>query len=286
MPSEPLVSVLTPSFNQAGWLTDNLRSVECQTYGRIEHIVMDGGSQDGSLDVLKSAGPNVHWRSEPDRGQAHALNKALTLSRGEIVGWLNSDDAYFDNRVVADVVRFFARSPGIDVVYGHAAYVSAAGRILHYFWAPTFNARLLRLYDYLIQPAAFVRRRAIGERLLDESFDFAMDHELWLRLSQSSAFARYDRILAADRGQPARKSLTRLAVFENERGRLAARYGVATSATSRVIGSAHHVYCRFRGARLVFARHADLAFSGREDPWPVTLWRQVAQRRSTMALTD
>lgn len=77
VPSDPLVSVLTPSFNQAEWLVDNLRSVACQTHRRIEHIVVDGGSQDGTLDVLKSAGPNVLWRSEPDRGQAHALNKAL-----------------------------------------------------------------------------------------------------------------------------------------------------------------------------------------------------------------
>src|SRR5712671_7361166 len=93
--SRPLVSVLTPSFNQAGWLADNLRSVAAQTYPSVEHVVMDGGSSDSSIELLeRHERAGLTWRSERDRGQSHALNKAFALSSGEIIGWLNSDDAY------------------------------------------------------------------------------------------------------------------------------------------------------------------------------------------------
>ena len=285
-PYQPLVSVLTPSFNQARWLEDNLRSVACQTYPRIEHIAMDGGSNDGSRAVLESAGPRVRWKSEPDRGQSHALNKAFAESHGEIIGWVNSDDAYFDCRVVEDVVRFFDRNPEIDVLYGHAAYVNADGRILHYFWAPSFHNRLLRLYDYILQPTVFCRRRALGENLADETFEFAMDYELWLRLAQEHTFARLDRVIAIDRLQPERKSQTLLEVVRNEVRRLAVTYDLNTSSAARTLAAAHHVYCRWRGAPLALTGHSGLAFSGKRDRRLAVLWRQVARRRSTMSVSD
>ena len=285
-PCEPLVSVLTPSFNQARWLADNLRSVACQTYPRIEHIVMDGGSNDGSRDLLEAAGPRVRWNSEPDRGQSHALNKALAESGGEIIGWVNSDDAYFDCRVVEDVVRFFDRNPGVDAVYGHAAYVNAGGRILHYFWAPPFHGRLLRLYDCIIQPTVFLRRRALGDHLVDESFEFAMDYELWLRLAQRHRFARFDRVIAIDRLQPERKTQTLLHVMKSDVRRLAAAYGVVVSPAARPLMAAHHIYCRFRGARLAVSHHGELAISGCQDGRCAVLRRQVASRRSRMPASD
>ena len=278
--------MLTPSFDQATWLADNLHSVACQTYSEIEHIVMDGGSSDGSLPLLEGAGPRVRWWSEPDRGQSHALNKAFAESRGDVIGWVNSDDAYFDRRVVADAVDFFVREPAVDVVYGHAAYVNACGRILHYFWAPQFSGRLLRLYDFILQPTVFVRRRALGEYFVDESYGFAMDYELWLRLARSHRFARLDRVLAIDRVQPERKTKTLLPLMRSDVSRLAATYGVSVSPAVRPLLSAHHVYCRFRGARLAVSDHGDLAFSGRQDGWSKVLRRQVASRRRDMPVND
>jgi glycosyltransferase involved in cell wall biosynthesis len=283
---QPLVSVLTPSFNQARWLEDNLRSVACQTYLRVEHIVMDGGSTDGSRALLEAAGPKVRWKSEPDRGQSHALNKAFADSGGDIIGWVNSDDAYFDSRVVADVVSFFDHNPGVDALYGHAAYVNADGRILHYFWAPPFRSRMLRLYDYILQPTVFCRRRALGDHLVDESFEFAMDYELWLRLAQRSRLARFDRVIAIDRVQPKRKTQTLLHVMRSDVQRLALTYGVAVSPSVRLPAAAHHVYCRFRGTGLAVARYGELAFSGRQDARSAVLWRQVASRRTTMPVSD
>jgi len=285
-PDQPLVSILTPSFNQARWLADNLRSVSCQSYPNIEHIVMDGGSSDGSAELLAAAGPRVRWKSEPDRGQSHALNKAFAESGGEIVGWLNSDDAYFDCRVVEEVVEFFGRHPEADVAYGHAAHVNADGLILHYFWAPAFGRRLLGLYDYLLQPAVFFRRRALADHLVDDSFEFAMDYELWLRLARAARFARIDRVLAIDRVQPERKSQTLVAVAESDTRRLGEMYGVSTSRFARRLASVHHVYCRVRGARLALAAHGELAFTGTDDGRRPLLWRQVARRRSRMPISS
>jgi glycosyltransferase involved in cell wall biosynthesis len=122
----PLVSILTPSFNQAAFLPDNLRSVECQTYARVEHIVIDGSSTDGSVEILQDAGDSVRWRSEPDEGQADAVNKAFRESQGEMIGWLNSDDAYFDCRVIEDAVAYFLSHPDVDAVYGHCLQITGA----------------------------------------------------------------------------------------------------------------------------------------------------------------
>ena len=138
LPRKPLVSILTPSFNQRRWLVETLGSVARQTYPHLEHVVVDGGSTDGSIDLLREGLPAGSWISEPDGGQSEALNKAFERSRGEVIGWLNSDDAYLFDDAVESVVEYFQANPGIDVVYGHAALVSETGRLLHVMWTPPF----------------------------------------------------------------------------------------------------------------------------------------------------
>src|SRR5688572_23602687 len=103
--TDTLVSILTPSYNYAQFIGDCLLSVTNQTHPNIEHIVVDDASTDGTVDVLRDTGTSVRWVSEPDRGQSHALNKALAMSEGEIIGWLNADDAYADTRAVERAVR-------------------------------------------------------------------------------------------------------------------------------------------------------------------------------------
>ena len=288
MTGRPLVSVLTPSFNQARWLGENVRSVACQTYPSIEHVVMDGGSTDGSVELLEEAVPPVRWTSEPDRGQSHALNKAYEASTGEIIGWLNSDDAFWDCDVVADVVAFFEAHPDVDVVFGHAAYVNEDGLLLHFFRMPRYGSgALLRRYNYVIQPAVFVRRRALGETLVDESFHFAMDYELWLRLQAGGArFARIDRVLAIDRAQRARKSMNLLDVLATDMGRLAKTYAVATSKPSRLLTAAHAVFSRFAALPLVFRIPAAFAFEGTVDSRTAVAYRQCFQRRRDMSVGE
>lgn len=281
--SQPLVSVLTPSFNQAPWLADNLRSVRAQTYAPLEHIVMDGGSTDGSVELLRRAGDKVRFESEPDRGQAHALNRALERSRGEIIGWLNSDDAYYDISVVQRVVEYFERHPTIDVVYGHGAYVNADGTVLFMIYVPRFNRRLLHRYCFLLQPSVFLRRSVLRSGFVDESYEFTMDWELWLRLAREGRrFARLDNILAIDRLQGSRKTVTAAHIYREDSERLADSYRLRGRRVLSPFVYALYVVLRIAGISLLLRRRPSLAFSGRFDGFPTLLRRQVASRRAAM----
>ncbi len=205
----PLVSILTPSFNQGQFLEDCITSVALQTYEPIEHIIYDGASRDETLGVLRRhpASNGLKWASEPDRGQAHALNKALSASRGAIIGWLNSDDAYALRSSVATAVEMFASSDNIDVVFGDALLVDAFGLVLHVLKAHQFNYELLRMGCFIYQPALFVRRDVLLKHgFLNESFQMAMDYELWMRLAESGVrFVHVDKPLAIDRHHRDRK---------------------------------------------------------------------------------
>jgi len=283
--SQPLVSVLTPSFNQAGWLPDNLRSVEAQTYPAIEHIVMDGGSGDDTLEVLRrSRHAGLIWQTERDRGQSHALNKAFGISRGQIIGWLNSDDAYFGPTVVEEAVRVFQEHPDVGVVYGHAVLVNAEGLVLQVLWAPPFSRSLLRLHDFIVQPAAFIRREVVGGSLVDESYDYTMDYELWLRLSMRHRFRRLDRIVAIDRHHGARKSYTMTDVGQREHERLGRQYGVTSGRWWKFVRKLWKIGSRLVGATVIPAATTEpVVFKASRDGKLRFLARQLATRRAAMS---
>lgn len=276
--ARPLVSVLTPSFNQVRWLPDNLRSVACQTYPSIEHVVMDGGSTDGSIEVLKRAGDSLRWESEPDRGQSHAINKAFAVSRGEIIGWLNSDDAFYDCSAVQHAVDVFERNPQVDVVYGHAARINADGTIVYYMHVPRFNIKRLKWGCYIVQPAVFIRRSALAAGFVDESFHYAMDWELWLRLGMGHRFQRINRVLSVDRTQPDRKIKTWGEVLEADTKRLSETYGVGRPWYFRLVDVPGAVTSRVLGARFVNSAYGELAFSGEQDTYLTIMRRQIATR--------
>jgi len=278
---QPRVSVLTPSLNQAAWLEENLRSVASQGYRYIEHIVMDGGSTDGTLDLLDAAGDSVVWRSEPDQGQSAAINKAFRASTGEIIGWLNSDDAYFDAGVIEDVVRLFAAHPDVDVVFGHCVQTTGDGHIIQVMWAPEYDPELMRAVDAIAQPSAFIRRSALSDPMLDESFHFAMDYELWLRLEATGhRFKRLDRIVSIDRQHGARKSLTIKDVHDSDLRRLSTMYGLHLDARYDRRRSAYYVRQRLMGAlHLQGIRRSGLTWSAPAD-FKRGVWRrQLIQRR-------
>jgi glycosyltransferase involved in cell wall biosynthesis len=281
----PLVSILTPSFNQAAFLPDNLRSVACQTYPQVEQVVMDGGSTDGSVEILRDAGGTVRWRSEPDQGQADAVNKAFRESRGEIIGWLNSDDAYFDCRVVEDVVAYFASHPDVDVVYGHCLQITGDGRAIQVLWAPRFDPELQKAVNLQAQPSTFLRRSALSDSPLDTAFHFTMDYELWLRLvSQGRRFARIDRIVSIDRHQLARKSATIKEVNFADLERLRPMYDLHLGPEYDRQRSIFYVRQRLMGALLIPRIHReDAAFTPAKD-MKAGLWRrQVVLRRRDWA---
>ncbi len=247
---------------------------------------MDGGSTDGSVALLETS-PGVVWVSEADDGQADAVNKAFTRSHGEVIGWLNSDDAYFDPGVVAAVVAYLRTHTSVDIVYGHATRVNSDGRIIYVMWAPPFSHRLLRWICYLYQPAVFIRRRTLEAGFLDRNYQFAMDWEIWLRLAREGRrFARIDRILAVDRVQPSRKMKTWVPVFEAERPRLAEEYGVSMPFFYGPMDRALHIATRLGGARLIASLPDPLAFSGAQDSPLRILRRQVASRQASWSVTD
>lgn len=180
----PLISVVTPSYNQAQFLEDTLQSVASQDYPRTEHIVIDGGSTDGSVDIIRRHAARLrHWVSEPDRGQSHAINKGLSLARGDVLAWLNSDDTYLPG-ALREVGGLFAANPDVDLVYGDFVYTDVAGQPLrrrHVF--ATISYESLLYHDYLGQPAVFFRR-SLFEKVgpLDESLHYCMDWDLFLRM--------------------------------------------------------------------------------------------------------
>ena len=277
----PLVSILTPSLDQGRWLPRNLESVAAQTYPEIEHIVMDGGSSDETVAVLRDA-PNVHWTSELDRGQSHALNKALAASSGDIVGWLNADDAYFSHDAVECAVSALEQNADVAAIYGHAALVDGSDRLLHYLWAPPFSTWLLQRFNYISQPTVFLRRAAIAEVFVDESYDSWMDRELWLRLARVHRFQRVNRVLAIDRHHSDRKSYVRH-LADADSKRLAATYGLPSQFGNRVEEQLWKVGARVAGVRLLFADDARPELFVHTDTRMKVLVRQLATRRASMS---
>jgi len=186
MNEKPLVSIVTPSFNQARYLEETIRSVLGQTYERIEYILIDGGSTDGSLEIIQKYTDKVsYWVSEKDKGQTDAINKGFKAAHGSILAWLNSDDVY-QPRAVSEAVAYLMDQPQVGMVYGDLDFVDENGQVIGRFPAAQTDLRRLRRgYVHIPQPAAFFRAELWQHVApLDDSFYFAMDYDLWVRLAR------------------------------------------------------------------------------------------------------
>jgi glycosyltransferase involved in cell wall biosynthesis len=179
------LSIVTPSYNTGRYLGDAVRSVLDQDWPDVDYIVMDGGSTDNSVDVLRGFGPRLKWVSEKDKGQSNAINMGFARTSGDILGWLNSDDTYAPGAFRAAMETFISR-PDVDLIYGDCDYLTPSGEPLapctHI--EPYNKHRLFHYSDFIVQPATFFRRsafEAVGG--IDESIHWAMDYDLWLRMA-------------------------------------------------------------------------------------------------------
>ncbi len=206
--TRPLVSIVTPSFNYAAFLPACVGSVRSQSYERIEHVVQDGGSTDGSPDVLARLaleGP-LDYRVERDRGQADAINRGFARSQGEILAWLNADDYYLGPEVVAEAVEALA-DPEVDVVTAGGCYVDASGTRRDDIPPPRDVCGTLKYFDPVLQPATFWKQRVHSPVRAD--VHFAFDWRLFLAMAAAGArFRAIDRRWAAYRMHGVNKTAT------------------------------------------------------------------------------
>jgi len=189
-------------------------------------MVVDGASTDETVDVLKKYGTRLRWVSEKDSGQTEALNKGFRATRGDIIGWLNSDDIYYAGALSA-VVNFFEQSPWADVVYGNADHIDENDRIIEAYYTEDWRYERLKEVCFLCQPAVFFRRRLLKRLgLLDANLKYCMDYEYWLRLGAEVPFVRMKKKLAGSRLYRENKTLgQRIAVHKEINHMLKARLG-------------------------------------------------------------
>lgn len=222
MPNLPLVSIVSPSLNQAQFLEQAIQSVLGQGYQRLEYIIVDGGSTDGSAEIIRRYADRLAWWvSELDTGQAEAINKGLRRARGEIVAWLNSDDVYLPG-AVAEAVRAFQAYPEAGLVFGNVLAIDEAGRTLNLLRYGDWNLADLMAFRIIGQPAVFLRRSALEQAgSLDTSYHYLLDHELWLRMAQVSGMRYLPKTLAAARYHLAAKNIAHPMEFAQEVQRIA-----------------------------------------------------------------
>ncbi len=227
----PRLTVITPSFNAAPTIAEALASVRAQGRDDVEHLVVDGGSTDGTVDLLRAA-PGIRWISEPDRGLAHAMNKGIAMARGDLVGELNADDVYVPGALDA-VVAAFAAHPSAEWVTGRCPIIDARGREIRRGVTAYKNALLRRYslglyltHNFVSAPATFFRASALREvGGFDERYRISVDYDLQLKLARRGDPVVLDRDLACFRMVEGTLSMSGFRTQFREHAEQARRHG-------------------------------------------------------------
>jgi glycosyltransferase involved in cell wall biosynthesis len=236
----PLVSIVTPSYNQGHYIEETIQSVLNQDYPHLEYLVVDGGSSDNTVDILKKYEGRLTWISEKDRGQADAINKGFQMAKGEIVAWLNSDDTYLPGAVHTSV-RYFEAHPEAGMLYGEGYHIDADGEIIERYYTEPFDYQRLSEVCFICQPTVFLRAeviRAVGP--LDVGLDYCMDYEYWMRIAKRFRIGYLGTPLANSRLHLDTKTLSRRVEVHRETLQMVKRhYG---QVPLRWINAYAHVY--------------------------------------------
>jgi glycosyltransferase involved in cell wall biosynthesis len=248
-----LISIITPSYNQAAFLEQTIQSVLGQDYPHIEYLVVDGASTDGSVEIIgKYAGNLAGWVTEKDSGQADAINKGLMRAKGEIVAWLNSDDYYLPGAVSA-ALNVFDQNPDVVMIYGDMLAVDERGRAINTLKYKQLTLQDLLCFQIIGQPAVFFRRNALARAgILDITYHYLLDHHLWIRLAQQGRILHVDQTWAAARYHAGAKNRAKAAEFGREAFRILdwakGQPGLAepiSGVERRARASAHRVDARY-----------------------------------------
>jgi glycosyltransferase involved in cell wall biosynthesis len=254
--ARPLVSIVTPTLNQGQFIEATIRSIKAQTYDHYEHLVIDGGSTDGTLDILRAHEGTypMRWQSEPDRGMYDAVNKGMRQATGDILCYLNSDDLYFPWTLEV-VVDAFRRWPGADVVFGDSLGVRADGSEDIRF-QPAFRYPFLLYASSYVQPAVFWRRSVAEETgEFDASMRLAGDLDYWLRMGPNREVRRLDELLSIERDHELTQRSRQWTLLMDESWAARERAGARSGGGRRVLRTQE----RFRawaGKRALWLRFA------------------------------
>jgi glycosyltransferase involved in cell wall biosynthesis len=260
----PLVSIVTPSFNQADYLEVTINSVLDQDYPNLEYIVVDGGSTDGSLEILQRYDEHIDfWTSEPDQGQADAINRGLRMAKGEVVAWLNSDDVYLPG-AISEAVEALAANPQAGMVYGDGIMVGSDLQVYDRHHYPQLDLVDLLAFEVILQPAVFLRKSVLDEvGYLDESYDLILDHELWIRICSRHPIRHVSSYWALERTHQQAKTIALAEQFVAEAERLIRQSEQSDAYKEIVAANRERVYAGlevFAARRLIDAKKHGQAF--------------------------